>query len=230
MNIAGLARTSTVDFPGRLAAVVFFASCNYDCFYCHNRAIIGGAAPLLPPGEVELFLQKRADVLDGVVVSGGEATMSRALPDFLSFCRRLGYATKLDTNGSRPDVVEYLLNARLLDYAAVDYKAPRHRYKEVCGESADPGAVAETIGILLRSDIPFEARTTVFPGLAPDLPDMARALPVLPRYALNGYRRPAIFKPEDAYRVELPAYTAGEMEGFRREVLPFQPNTVVGTI
>ena len=114
MRIAGLEKFSTVDFPGSLAAVVFAAGCNYRCFYCHNRAILN-CPPLLSEAEVFAFLEKRAGLLDGVVFSGGEPALQSDLPQWLARVRALGYRTKLDTNGSRPETLRALLNAELLD-------------------------------------------------------------------------------------------------------------------
>ena len=132
MNIAGLLKTATIDFPHRLAAVVFTAGCNYDCSFCHNRALLG-AAELMEDGEVLRFLEKRAGLLDGVVISGGEPTLQKDLAEFAGTLKGLGYDVKLDTNGSDPEAVGRLLDGGLVDYVAMDYKAPFSRYPEICG-------------------------------------------------------------------------------------------------
>ncbi len=232
MGIAGLMRLSTIDFPGRLAAVVFVSGCHYDCFYCHNRALIAFDGPEIPMVEIWRFLQKRKGLLDGVVVSGGEATLWQGLPDFLERCKHNGFATKLDTNGSRPEEVSRLLSEGLLDYVAVDYKAPFAKYAEVCGAGACGEKVRETFEVLLSQNaVPFEARTTVFPALSEqELLQMAKEAPVFPKYVLNGYRRPELFCDKDAEKINQTPYTKAELQNFVQLLLPFQPNCVLGTI
>ncbi len=172
--------------PGLLSAVLFTAGCNYDCFYCHNRYLLKDA-PLLDNGAIFAFLEKRAAMLDGVVISGGEPTLQNDLPEFFSYVKRLGYRAKLDTNGSRPKAVDRLLKESLLDYAALDYKAPFAKYEALCGQPG--GDVRQTAGLLLHSGIRFEMRTTMIPQITPgDLAEMARDMPPLPSYVLQLYR------------------------------------------
>ena len=153
MNIAGLLKTATIDFPRRLAAVVFTAGCNYDCGFCHNRGLLD-AADFKDNGEVLRFLEKRAGLLDGVVISGGEPTLQKDLAGFAATLKELGYDVKLDTNGSNPQMVGRLLDGGLVDYVAMDYKAPLARYPEVCGAGAD--GFLETLGLLWDSGIEWE--------------------------------------------------------------------------
>ena len=186
MNIAGIVKCSTVDFPEKLSCVLFTPGCNYDCWFCHNRELIG-SPPLIDYGQIYNFLKKRAGLLEGVVISGGEPTIQAGLADFLSQLKTLGYALKLDTNGSNPNVLSELIEKRLIDYAAVDLKAPFDKYQKICGRDAD--SVKLSAEILFKSGIEWEMRTTVIPGLCEsDFWDMAQALPPLPRYFLQRYR------------------------------------------
>ena len=203
MDFCGLVKTSTLDFPGKIAAVLFSPGCNYDCFYCHNRELLIKGVPLLNPADIMGFLEKRRGLLDGVVLTGGEAALQKDIADFARKLRAMGFFVKLDTNGSRPDVVGMLLAEKLLDYAAVDYKAPWSRYAEFCGIAAEPDKVKETLALLLRGNIDFEVRTTVFPQLGEaELLQMAREAPEVPRFVLQPYREPALYKPEDLFRVK----------------------------
>jgi pyruvate formate lyase activating enzyme len=102
MKIAGFTKNSFVDYPGRISSVVFFAGCNYDCFFCHNRSIIGADAAAIEEDPVWEFLSRRRGLLDAVVLTGGEPTLQAGLQEFLARVKRLGYLCKLDTNGSRP--------------------------------------------------------------------------------------------------------------------------------
>jgi pyruvate formate lyase activating enzyme len=225
MVFAGIAKSSLIDFPGLLACVLFVPGCNYNCFYCHNRALLDCSTPPLAPEYIEEFLQSRRDRLDGVVISGGEPTL---WPDLLPFARKvkeMGYKLKLDTNGSSPDTVRRALEKGAFDYYAVDYKAPAARYEEICGEGADASAVRETIGLLAASGVNFEVRTTVIPQLnASDLVRMAKELPPLPRYVLNKYRRPDKFPPRDRARIDSPPYTPSQIKELAEIVRPYQPN------
>ena len=181
MTVAGIVKSSLIDFPGLVSCVLFTPGCNYDCFYCQNRPLIGGPWTPLDQSELWDFLNRRVGQLDGVVVTGGEPTLQPDLTDFLEALKRLGYKVKLDTNGSSPDVVGKILGSGLADYFAVDYKAPAVRYGEICGGAADAADVLETIRLLKDRGADFEARTTVIPQLGEvDLIQMARELPEVP--------------------------------------------------
>lgn len=202
MKIAGFTRNSFVDYPGRIASAVFTAGCNYDCFFCHNRGIIGADAPEVSDGPVWEFLERRQGMLDAVVVTGGEPTLQGDLEAFIRRIKALGYLCKLDTNGSRPDVVGSLLKSGLLDYVALDVKAPADRYGEYCGQAASFAAVMETLRALKEFGGEYECRTTFLPQLtAEDIGVIAGSIAPVKRYALQSYRVPAQFKPTDRFRV-----------------------------
>lgn len=227
MRIAGLVKTSTIDYPGELAAVVFVPGCNYDCFYCHNRGLLA-QPPLLDEAEVMAFLKKRAGMLDGVVVSGGEPTCEAGLLDFVDRIKALGYKVKLDTNGSQPELVARLVAEGKLDYVAVDYKAPWRRYREICGDHAEPEKVKETALFLMEYGIPFEMRTTVIPQLTlTDLREMAEGLPPLPRFVLKPYRIPESYRSEDRFRIEARPHSPLEIKAMAEAVSELQPNVEV---
>ncbi|SMC76284.1 anaerobic ribonucleoside-triphosphate reductase activating protein [Papillibacter cinnamivorans] len=227
MNIAGIVKTTMVDFPGSTACILFVRGCNYNCFYCHNRAILSPSAPLLEDREIGAFLTSRAGLLEGVVISGGEPTLQ---PDLLPFLRKLkamGYRVKLDTNGSSPGIVESLLKEAVCDYFAVDYKAPKGRYPEICGSGGAAEPVLRTVKLLLEDGVSFEVRTTVAPQLSEeDLLGMARELPPLPKYILNRYRPPEQYLPEDEDRVSARPYTRAELEALAAKIRAFQPNVI----
>lgn len=153
-----------LDFPDKVACIVWFAGCNLRCPYCHNPQIIRSRGC----GKIEdvlEFLCKRRGLLDGVVLSGGEAA---AFPDIVPFAesvRRMGYIIKLDTNGTHPSVVSRLLQRELVDYIALDYKAPPEKFRRVTG-TGKFHLFEETLDFLCRQDkIPFEIRTTVHTDL-----------------------------------------------------------------
>ena len=228
MEFCGLVKTSTLDFPGKIAAVLFSPGCNYDCFYCHNRELITKGTPLLNPAELMGFLEKRRGLLDGVVLTGGEAALQKDIISFVQKLKAMDYLVKLDTNGSRPRVVKKLLDNKLLDYAAVDYKAPWNRYAEFCGSAAEPDKVKETLSLLLQSGIGFEVRTTVFPQLGEaELLQMAEELTGVPCFLLQPYREPALYKPEDLFRVKQKPYGPDFLARIAEKMRAYQPGVAV---
>lgn len=227
MILAGLVKSSLIDYPGLIASVLFVPGCNYRCFYCHNYDLIvrSPTPAILPTDLVLAFLQTRVGKLDGVVISGGEPTGQMDLPDFLERIKNLGFRIKVDTNGSRPDVIEQLVNDGLADSYAVDYKAPASRYQEIAGAGAIAGPVQATIGILLASRVDFQVRTTVVPQFdAQDMIVMARELPPVPSYALNPYRKPVHYHPDNQHRIDQIPKTREQILEFAQLMKPWQPH------
>lgn len=153
-----------LDFPERTACIIWFSGCNMRCGYCHNPQIVKGKGRGTAE-EVLAFLKKRQGLLDGVVLSGGEASAYPGLPDFIKQVRALGYAVKLDTNGLRPDIIENFLRQDFLDYIALDYKAPPEKFKKVTGV-AKYDLFTKTLSLLCeQKTVPLEVRTTVHTAL-----------------------------------------------------------------
>ena len=225
MLIAGLAKSSLVDYPGLISAVIFLPGCNYNCFYCHNRQLIKGGEGFVSPKYIENFLLKRRDTLEGVVISGGEPTLATGLTPLIAQIKLLGYKVKLDTNGSNPHIIETLLNKGLVDYYAVDYKAPKEQYAQICGKEASGETALKTINLLKQKAADFEVRTTVYPQLTLEaLITMAGELPTLPRWVLNNYRKPLNYLPKDEAKINQPPYTGVEINGFVKQIQKYQPN------
>jgi pyruvate formate lyase activating enzyme len=176
MRLAYFLGTSLIDYPGKLAAILWTVGCNLRCPFCYNAELVlpefsERLAPL-DPKEVLHALRERRGFLDGLVVTGGEPTIQGDLPEFLAEVRALGLSIKLDTNGTRPEVLATLLDRGLVDYVAMDIKAPFPRYQEFTGLPAGvPELVAkikESISILARGAPNYELRTTAAPGLSED--------------------------------------------------------------
>ena len=163
MTISGLQKMTLLDFPGKVACTVFLHGCNYRCPFCHNAELLEGKPEALMTVEEFLaFLKKRVGLLDGVCVSGGEPTLSPELRDLLAAIKELGYAVKLDTNGSRPAVLKALVAEGLVDYVAMDIKNAPSRYAETCGVSkVDLAAIEESAAFLMGGAVDAEFRTTV---------------------------------------------------------------------
>lgn len=210
MKIAGIEKCSFVDYPGKLAAVVFVPGCNWNCFYCHNRLLLQGQAAQirLSVEEVLGLLTSRRGLLDAVVVTGGEPTLQAGLPNFVARVRELDYLVKLDTNGTRPDVLGALLGEGLVDYVAMDVKAPMEKYEAVVGVPVNYKALNESIDLIMGSGVEHEFRTTVAPQLThADVAAVARRIAGAKRYVLQQYRRPEEGLSDDP-RLEAPPHPA----------------------
>lgn len=189
MRIAGLTKLSTVDYPGKLCAVVFVPGCNMRCWYCHNRALFSGPVPLIPQQEALGYLKRRANLLEGVVLTGGEPTLRPDLAAFAAQCKAFGYSVKLDTNGTQPRVLESLLRRKLLDYVAMDVKAPEALYDATCCAAVSLADIRRSIALLMDSGVEYEFRTTFAPTLKKeDILAIAPMIAGAKRYFLQQYR------------------------------------------
>ena len=170
MLIKGLQKLTLLDFPEKMACTVFTFGCNLRCPFCHNASLVlpdrADDSPSISEEDFFAFLQKRRGILEGVCVTGGEPTLRPDLPDFLRRIKAMGYAVKLDTNGSRPAVLKALVNEGLTDYVAMDVKNSLPRYAETVGIPAlDTAPFEESMDFLMEGRIPFEFRTTLVKGL-----------------------------------------------------------------
>lgn len=159
----GLHTLTALDYPGLVSAIVFTQGCNFHCPYCHNPQLISQAGDegAVSGEEVLAFLRKRAGLLDGLVISGGEPTLHPGLGLLCRQARELGYRVKLDTNGSTPEVLSTLLKQGLVDYIALDCKAAPEGYAPgLCREKGVAGAVIRSISLVRNSGLPHEFRTT----------------------------------------------------------------------
>jgi len=163
MRIGALQRVSLIDYPGFICAVVFLQGCNFRCSYCHNPELVDSSLfkSCLKENDLMEFLDSRRGKLDAVSITGGEPTMQEKLPSFISQIKKMGFAVKLDTNGSSPEVIRNLIEDKLLDYIAMDIKAPFDKYKEVANANVNQDFIRESIKIILKAKVPYEFRTTV---------------------------------------------------------------------
>ena len=161
--ISGLQKMTLLDFPGKVACTVFLQGCNYRCPFCHNSDLIPGKGEeLMTTGELLAFLRKRQGLLDGVCISGGEPTLCPELEELLQQIKSLGFAVKLDTNGSRPQILRDLIAKGLVDYVAMDVKNSPQCYAETVGLTHfDLGPTEESLRILIGGTVDYELRTTI---------------------------------------------------------------------
>ncbi len=161
MIIQGLQKLTILDFPGKVACIVFTAGCSFRCPFCHNAALVRCEGESISEDEVLSYLKKRQGILDGVVITGGEPTIQKGLKEFILKIKNFGYNIKLDTNGYHPEVLEELLNEGLIDYVAMDIKNSKERYAVTAGlQNIDISRIERSIEILKNGNIPYEFRVT----------------------------------------------------------------------
>jgi len=179
-GIRGYLPSSMLDWPGRLAAVIFIGGCNLRCPFCHNHQLVRRASGLteIPWEELRDKLERKKGWLDGVCVTGGEPTLWEALPGLLRSLREMGFSTKLDTNGTQPGVLRSLLREGLLDSVSLDMKSSPGKYGLATGNGTPFDKVGESLELLLGSPLELELRCTVVPGLVEmeDLLELASML------------------------------------------------------
>ncbi len=225
MNIQGFQKTTLLDYPGKVAATIFFGGCNFCCPFCHNKDLV--LAPHqdkpLSPKAILSFLEKRVGILDGVCVTGGEPTLQRDLAPFLSQIKDLGLSVKLDTNGYRPDDLISLCEKGLVDYVAMDIKSSPEGYASICGIlQPDISLIQDSVSFLLKNTVPYEFRTTVVKPLheKEHFTAIADWIAGAEAYFLQSYQ-----ESENVILPKFSSYTPREMEEFRQILLPSVPNT-----
>jgi pyruvate formate lyase activating enzyme len=191
MKIGGLHKVSLIDYPGLICASVFLQGCNFKCPYCHNPELVNPRLfqPCLKEKEVLDFLKERRGKLDAVTITGGEPTIQDDLVPFIKKIKKMGFAVKLDTNGSQPKIIKTLLEEKLLDFIAMDVKGPLEKYESITCALVDCKKIEESIKIILKSGIPHEFRTTIVQSqLTPkDIFKIATLISGTHRYALQKF-------------------------------------------
>lgn len=184
LPIADITPFTMLDYPDHTACIIWFAGCNFRCAYCHNPELIAGKKTKYAIEKVWKFLNSRAGLLDAVVMSGGECTLSPDFPEFVQMVKSLGFKTKIDTNGSQPDRLENLLARQCVDYVALDYKAPLHKLPEITGWYLTD-AFEHSLDLLCNSNVELEIRTTVHSDLL-DENDLVQIMRDLERRGFAG--------------------------------------------
>jgi len=206
--------STILEWEGCIAAVVCLAGCNLRCPFCHSSGLTvrGDPADDIPFDTVAAVLDGRRSWIDGVVISGGEPTIHAELPDLAREIRALGFAVKIDTNGTNPDALAYLLEEGLVDYVAMDLKAPLEpeAYARACGVRVDIEELRRSIALVTARAPDYEFRTTLVPGLhrPEDAAAIARAIPGARRYILQGFRPQECL---DASYLQRPAFPKSDL-------------------
>jgi pyruvate formate lyase activating enzyme len=215
MQIRGWVRTSLIDYPGKIATVLFTSGCNFRCPYCQNSELVlhPESLPEIDPVEIFQLLTRRRGLIDGVVITGGEPTLQKGLEHFLRKAKELDLATKLDTNGYRPQVLRELLERGLLDCVALDIKTSLAKYPLAVGVPVDVRRIEESVKLILSSGIDYEFRTTVVPGIVvpEDVEEIAKLITGAGKYILQQFRPQGTLDPRFREIAPYPAQTLLEM-------------------
>lgn len=226
MQIHGFSPLTLLDYPDKLACTIFCGNCNFRCPFCHNASLVLNpeVQPEISEDYILEHLKKRDSMLEGICVTGGEPTLYKDLPDFLAKLRETGLHIKLDTNGSNPAMIEYLIRNRLVDFIAMDIKACPDNYINAVGlNEFSMTEIFKAAEILMTSGIDYEFRTTVVNGIhsETDFIQIGEWLQGAKAYYLQRYKNSGdIIAPEN-----LSAPTLKQMKAYRNLVLPYISNT-----
>lgn len=222
MIIGGFQPVTLLDYPEKVAAIIFTSGCNMRCPFCYNYKLV---LPQYLEKEKSFkedvvidFLKKRKKYLDGLVITGGEPMVQQDLPQFLRKMKEIGYEIKLDTNGLLPDKLEALIEEGLIDYVAMDIKGPLDVYDKYCGvEGGQP--VRQSISTIMKSGLPYEFRTTLAKGLhtSADIAKIGIEIAGCDLYFLQNFRNEPTLDGE----MKVSSFTQKEMEEMRQEAESF---------
>jgi len=201
MELGGLQKLTLIDYPGKLACTVFFIGCNFLCPWCYARELVVPEEikkqPRIPKKEFFDFLKERKELLEAVVLCGGEPTIHKELPDFIKKIKKLGFLIKLDTNGSNPKMLKELIDKNLIDYVAMDIKLPKERYPEIFAKKVKIKDIEKSIELLKKDKIDYEFRTTVVPTIHQkgDIIKIAHWLKPAKKYFLQNFKPEKTIEP-----------------------------------
>lgn len=228
--IKGFIENTLIDWEGKIASILFLPQCNFRCPYCHSPHLVidpNGLESIPFEAISELFKRQRGWI-DGVVITGGEPTLQDGLPELAEKIKAMGLLVKLDTNGSHPEVVRQLKADHLVDYVAMDLKAPldAEHYARVAGVPCDTAALEETIAILRTNGLDHEFRTTVCPAFldGDDILQIAESIQGARRFVLQPFQPKTCLDPA---LLEVQPYTREQLRAFAAQATKFVPNTTV---
>jgi pyruvate formate lyase activating enzyme len=225
MRFGGWHKCSLIDFPGKISVIVFTEGCSFRCPFCHNPGLVIPQFFTQNPifeEDVLSFLEKRKGKLDGIVISGGEPTIQPDLENFLTKVRSLfpSFSIKLDTNGSRPEILKSLIQNNLVDYVAMDIKASFPLYEKIAGVTFDASTITKSISLLMNSSIDYEFRTTLLKEFHPkeEVETIALSIQGAKKYILQKFKSDITL---DQNLATASSYSDTEMELLCDSVRPF---------
>ena len=198
MRFGGLQKVSLIDYPGKVSCVVFISGCNFRCPYCHNPDLVTGKMPALDEMGVYDLLRIRKGFMDGVVISGGEPTIQQDLIFLCERIKKIGYPIKLDTNGSRPQMIKRLIQERLVDYIAMDIKTDPCHYSPSITTDCKPDQIITSIDVIMESPVAYEFRTTCAKPIVDShvIEKISKTIKGSELYALQHFHKSRILHPK----------------------------------
>ena len=208
MFFGGIQKNSMIDYPGKISCVIFFSGCNFRCPYCHNPELVNSNGQEVDKNNVMKFLEGRKHFLDGVVLTGGEATLCNEIFDICKEIKEKGYPIKLDTNGSRPEIIKELIKKELVDYIAMDIKTKPVLYKKYIQKNFSPDSILSSIEIIMQSKINYEFRTTCVKPLITEsaIKDIVDLIKGAKLYVLQKFVHGKILNPDFFVKNNTPGY------------------------
>jgi len=233
MEIKGFIDMSFSDWDSRVSSVIFLPKCNFRCPFCYNKNMVlqSDAMPAIAYERIKEYLEQNREWIDGVVITGGEPTNHEDLPSLCSELKRTGLLVKLDTNGTNPAIIRKLIEGSMVDYVALDLKAPltEEEYSKACGVSVGGflGQIREAIQLLLGGNVDYEFRTTVVPTLhrVEDVERICQAVKGCRKYALQNYKSDV--ETINPRFQDLKPFSNAEMEAFFQAAKRIVPNTIL---
>ncbi len=220
MLIGGLQKFSLIDYPKKIAAIVFTQGCSFLCHFCHNPSLVikEQFTPPLSEKDFFSFLEKRKNKLEGVVISGGEPTLQKDLIEFIKKIKNFGFLVKLDTNGTNPEVLKFLIEKKLIDYIAMDIKASFKNYEKVIGRKINLENIKKSIKLIMDSEIDYEFRTTLVKNLhtKEDVLEILKSIKGSKVYILQSFRKEITLNPKFS---SYSAFSDEEMQDFKKKAL-----------
>jgi len=220
MKIGGFEKLTLIDFPGKIACMIYTIGCNFHCPYCHNPELVDETADEISFEKIFEFLKTRQTLLEGVVITGGEPTLHKDLLSIIRQIKSLGYQVKLDTNGTNPAMLLQAIDQKLVDYVAMDIKAPLYKYTTNTERPVDAEAIRESINMLMKNKVAYEFRTTVSKFLLSpqDIIDIAKEIQGAEHYYIQKFIPTKILNPQLKRKL---TYTDTEYDELLQSVKPY---------
>jgi pyruvate formate lyase activating enzyme len=218
MIFGGLEKFTLIDYPGKIACMVYTIGCNFRCPYCHNPELVDETTTVhISERELYNFLDTRKGMLEGVVITGGEPTMHSDLLAVMQEIKARGFLVKLDTNGTHSHMLGQAIEQGLVDYVAMDIKSPLKHYNRTVASAVDTESIRQSIDLLLSSPVEYEFRTTVVKGLLSpeDISEIGKEIKGAKRYYLQKFVSTKILNPQF---IKKTTYSDDEFEAFRKEL------------
>jgi len=227
MKIGGFQKTSLLDYPELISAIIWTAGCNFRCPFCYNTDLVDGNVELIPEEEIISFLKKRKGLLEGLVISGGEPLLQKDITEFITKIKKLGYKVKIDTNGMYPEKLKELVDKKLIDYIAMDVKAPKNKYDTLSGVKTDIKKIEKSIQIIQNSNLDYEFKTTFTPNLLTkeDIISISKWLEGSKKYFLQQFKNdiPLVSSKLN----DMAPYSKEDLVSINEEIKPFFKNSNV---